>query len=132
MQFLLECVSCGRSRPSEPSEPATEMSPRSEETRSLVLPTPLPRRDAIDRVRRRKRPARSSVSEWRPSLLAISEETVVGAPEKLEWKRTVESGRQPKRHADSTAPIRGHGRDFFGHDHHPTVVPAFSPIPFMF
>ncbi|GAB4846240.1 hypothetical protein Ancab_025239 [Ancistrocladus abbreviatus] len=132
MKFFLECVSCCRNT-TEPTHqlPPPATSPRSEETRSLVL-QPLPR-STTSRIRHRKRrSSRSSVGEWRPSLFAISEENDTVSPDKVmaEKKRAIECGRQPKRCA-VVSTSQTHGRNRFGRDPLPMVVPAFAPTPFM-
>ncbi|GAB2284617.1 hypothetical protein Dimus_019072 [Dionaea muscipula] len=113
--------------PDRPAPPS-----RSDETRSLVQPDVW---GTVRSRRRKRRTARSSVGDWRPSLFAISEEGVE-VPESVERKRKVESGRERKRCALGSSPTR-HARggcDLFGfvNDSNPMVIPAFAPTPFMF
>ncbi|GAB2230659.1 hypothetical protein Droror1_Dr00014940 [Drosera rotundifolia] len=133
MKFLLECVTCCRTTttdtppdhhhplsPSSPSSPSLS-SPKSEETRSLV--------------RRTRRTAGGG--EWRPSLLAISEE---GTTESVERKRIVDDRKRVVVERKRCGFEAGAGRHRSHHGGHerfrnetiPMVVPAFASTPFMF
>ncbi|KAL9263249.1 hypothetical protein AKJ16_DCAP24061 [Drosera capensis] len=135
MKFLLECVTCCRTTtttdpppdhhhplsPSSPSSPSLS-SPKSEETRSLVR-------------RRRRRTARGG--EWRPSLLAISEE---GTTESVERKRIVDDRKRvvvERKRCGFEAGAGHHrshhgGHERFANEPIPMVVLAFAHTPFMF
>ncbi|PON55759.1 hypothetical protein PanWU01x14_185680 [Parasponia andersonii] len=137
MKFLEFVSCCGPAL--TPSGPTVRPEParRPEETRSLVQPPPPPRSR-----RRRKRGwlgASGSVSasaEWRPSLCSISEDNVVVIEKKGEENnRTAGSERMVKRKSGSRSPRRTNGvsySDDYGRSSFPTVIPAFSPTPFMF
>ncbi|KAA8531807.1 hypothetical protein F0562_006476 [Nyssa sinensis] len=133
MRFFLEFVSCcGFAFCS--LDLTTTPSPPPEETRSLVHSPPLSQPNTCC-YRRRKRGrvavSRSSwVVEWRPSLGAISKDNVVPEKEKPE---VVRSERILKRKVASTA--RVHVRtysDDIGRTPLQAIIPAFSPIPFLF
>ncbi|KAL9262186.1 hypothetical protein AKJ16_DCAP11045 [Drosera capensis] len=136
MKFLLECVSCCRTtttdpppdhhhhHPLSPSSPSPS-SPKSEETRSLVR-----------RMRTRTRRTAGG-GEWRPSLLAISEEVTT---ESVERKWTVDDRKRVvvERKRCGLEAGTGHHRSYHGgHERFrnepiPMVVPAFASTPFMF
>jgi len=109
MRFLLECVGCcmmsaassGEDSTAEPSPPAT---PRTEETRSLVV--------APSETRRRKRASsRNAAADWRPSLFAIAEDNAVPVgPEKKENRSRPAGSRNVKRCGTSSVRVNAHTR----------------------
>lgn len=128
---MMSAASSGEDSTAEPSYPAT---PRTEETRSLVV--------APSEARRRKRASsRNAAADWRPSLFAIAEDNAVPVgPEKKENRsRPAEvvvkpaGSRNVKRCGTSSVRVNVHTRPHdFGHNPLPLVVPAFSAAPFMF
>lgn len=129
MRFLFECVGCCMNSTHE--SPA--MSP-AEETRSLVTLAPA----TTIGCRRKRSPARSQAADWRPSLLAISEDNAIPPapvmPDNRNSTAPVTGAGSVKRCGPSPARVnvaRSYTRHF-SHDPLPVVVPAFSAAPFMF
>ncbi|GMN31584.1 hypothetical protein TIFTF001_003328 [Ficus carica] len=138
MKFFDFVACCGASvRPAVRPDSSPQPPPPVEEMLSLVR-SPWYRR-------RRKRgrlgwsvsaPARTP-AEWKPSLCSISEETVlvVVRSDGRDQDRTAGSERLGKRKSGSRSSrwnvVACFGDDY-GRSSFPTVIPAFSPTPFMF
>ncbi|KAI4322842.1 hypothetical protein L6164_022497 [Bauhinia variegata] len=123
MRFFLEFVSCCGS-PSEPAVMERASLELRKETSTLV--------PAV-RYNRRKKRGRAA-QDWRPSLGSISEDNDPPQREReVPRNGTVRSEREAKRKSASPAKVRcrSYNDDFRQHSV-PTIVPAFSPTPFMF
>ncbi|KAJ4848419.1 hypothetical protein Tsubulata_030918 [Turnera subulata] len=128
MRFILEFVSCcgppvgSREEVINTEEKAGR--PGEEARAALVTPT------STLRSQRRKRRIRAADSglDWKPTLRAISEDTVV--PEEQRPERAVKrKGSAGGTRDVSTVPA--YADDYRRSNHFPTVIPAFSATPFM-
>ncbi|EXB50914.1 hypothetical protein L484_021141 [Morus notabilis] len=141
MRFLVFVSCCGPTvmpavRPE--SSQSSSATPPAEETRSLVRSR---------RYRRRPKRGRLGASgsapvpvEWKPSLCSISEDNVVmversDGQDRQDQYRTAGPERLVKRKSGSGSSrmnvVASFGDDY-GRSSFPTVIPAFSPTPFMF
>ncbi|KAI4333788.1 hypothetical protein L6164_018550 [Bauhinia variegata] len=130
MRFFLELVSCCGSANQCAAIERTSSEPRSEETSTLV--------SAVRNHRRKKRgrTGPTAARAWRPSLGSISEDNAHALSQR-EFSRSgvVGSEREVKRKsaAASAAKVRSRSYDDdFGRHSVSTVIPAFSPTPFVF
>ncbi|XP_058091574.1 uncharacterized protein LOC131237685 [Magnolia sinica] len=112
-------------RPDVPDAP-----PRIEETGALAALTCAP----ADSASGRKSGGRSNSAMWRPSLVAISEDSVVCVGPAGKGKRTVRSsGKNLAGKSNSRAKITVHDyNERFGHHTVPSILPAFAPTAFLF
>ncbi|XP_054816212.1 uncharacterized protein LOC129316009 [Prosopis cineraria] len=129
MRFLEFVFWCGSATRRSEVQSTTSTQPLAEDEGSLVSP----------RTRHRKKRGRlitaTTAQEWRPSLGSISEDHIVQARERGDARnRKVEPEREVKRRSPDAA-SKVHHRSY-GDDHKrlsvPTVMPTFSPTPFMF
>ncbi|GAV87774.1 hypothetical protein CFOL_v3_31200 [Cephalotus follicularis] len=98
-------------------------------TSSQEPPFTTTRRNRRRRIKREN--GSDSISgEWKPSLVAISEDNIV-----TETRNQTTAGVGPakivKRETGSHVKVRS-SSDYYRQDTLPTVIPAFPPIPFMF
>ncbi|XP_028761764.1 uncharacterized protein LOC114720297 isoform X1 [Neltuma alba] len=134
MRFLEFVFWCGYPTQRSEAQTATSSQPFAEDEGSLV---PL-----SAGTRHRKKRGRlitaTAATEWRPSLGSISEDNMVQQRERSNARnRKVEPEREVKRrNADGSGAASKARHRNYGDDHKrvavATVMPAFSPTPFMF
>ncbi|KAK7262676.1 hypothetical protein RJT34_30251 [Clitoria ternatea] len=129
MRFILEFVSCCGLPTQQPPEPTVA---RAEEERSLVPAAVVSRRVS------RKKHRRTGSADWRPSLGSISEDPTV-LPRESPRPGTVAPARRDvnKRSVAGGGGAakfryRSYGDGYYGPASVPTIMPTFSPTPFMF
>ncbi|XP_061351013.1 uncharacterized protein LOC133296080 [Gastrolobium bilobum] len=131
MRFFLEFVSCCGSLTQRESKRAL---PPEEEERWLVQ-VPTAAADSSRRVFRKKR-GRIGATDWKPSLGSISEDNAV-----LPRNSAVASaGKDVKKRSATAAGSggaakvrhRSYSDGYYGSAAMPTIMPTFSPTPFMF
>ncbi|GLT37768.1 hypothetical protein SLA2020_120690 [Shorea laevis] len=134
MKFLLDFVSCcGR------QVTLSEDSRRREAEVAIVGEERSSEAEAR-RHRRRKRvrmghQAAGAVTQWKPSLCAISEDKIVmeeGEKSLLEMKAEGVAKWKSGGASQSKVHVRSYYRDDYGRNSVQTIIPAFSPVPFMF
>ncbi|XVF04026.1 hypothetical protein REPUB_Repub05bG0045200 [Reevesia pubescens] len=136
MRSFLEFVSCCVTNPEvSTNEEEVETPPRREETRSLM-----PTKVAALRMKKRGRVGTpgSMTPEWKPSLYMISEDNVMAEKREItppEVTTTTADRVLVKRKSTTVSRSKVHVRSYsddIGRNQVPTVIPTFSPVPFMF
>ncbi|XP_004505423.1 uncharacterized protein [Cicer arietinum] len=129
MRFLLEFVSCCAT----PEKRASESSVLAEDEDRWLVPAPVVSvASASSRTRFRKKQRKAGAPDWRPSLGPISEDVVV--PPKA---ATITPGREAKKKTSARGATKVYRRSYSdvyqgSSSPVPTIMPAFSPTPFMF
>ncbi|KAK7342596.1 hypothetical protein VNO80_25552 [Phaseolus coccineus] len=127
MRFLFEFVACCGSPMQRTPEPAV---PPLEEERSLVPAAAAAATVSVRRPGRKKQRTRSA--EWRPSLGPILEDGVTLPKESPRKDTAASPASDAKKRSTAKVRYRSYSDGYRSGASMPTMIPTFSPTPFMF